>query len=717
MIRARGTALSTVALLALALSVGACSADGAKKRAIGATCATDGQCTSGLCLASTCLDPERDDDGDGLVNRVEGALGTNALAADTDGDGIPDDVEIGPDIAHPLDEDGDGKPDAVESSSADADHDCVPDQRDGDDATPEGSPSVVADLACCCEGSCSKHGHIGVSATCTGEGDARVLTCSPAQADLDGDGTRDPCDPDRDGDGVDNDVDVCPDASDPEQADGDGDGLGDACDPEDDRLLRFTTEEVATYCQDACDLAANGCGGQAPVADCASKCAADVAGDAWWLASYFCLELGCDPGACGLGDAGPPAEDPRCPAACDAIMPCELPEVTFPSRDYCRARCTAATLVPSEPGETIACAAALPDFGGQCDFFALITCFPEYDVCAAVCAAVAQPLCQPGAPVFASWPDAGTCEAACGGLDKRRQVELLGCQLARGCSDFPAVCDAETLPSKASAGCKTLCDAWFERCGPNELLVHRDACAALCDGARTGVDWVEREDVAACVRGLERCPEGDAATAALIGCTVGTSPRCAAGCQTVATCAAELQVPPPEDCEASCTALSLQHPERLEAVVGCVEAGHDRGDCGEVVKCLQPPLDETVCAAACDHERACGDGPSGPECPTSCRTELRPPSSSWSTKVCETAGSCVACEGLDQAPIPAACEAACAASPDTCVAAAYGICAQVCQGMLAALGQERGDELAPCVVDSLGPSCDLDSAISCRPLP
>ena len=36
---------------------------------------------------------------------------------------------------------------------------------------------------------------------------------------------------DRDNDGVDNDVDVCPDASDPEQADEDDDDLGDVCDP------------------------------------------------------------------------------------------------------------------------------------------------------------------------------------------------------------------------------------------------------------------------------------------------------------------------------------------------------------------------------------------------------------------------------------------------------------------------------------------------------
>jgi subtilisin family serine protease len=53
----------------------------------------------------------------------------------------------------------------------------------------------------------------------------------PDQADADGDGTGDACDPDRDGDGVPNDVDTCPTVPNPDQSDRDGDGLGDACDP------------------------------------------------------------------------------------------------------------------------------------------------------------------------------------------------------------------------------------------------------------------------------------------------------------------------------------------------------------------------------------------------------------------------------------------------------------------------------------------------------
>ncbi|WP_150452087.1 Calx-beta domain-containing protein [Arenibacter lacus] len=76
---------------------------------------------------SNCL---LDSDGDGLYDRDEIILGTDPFNPDTDGDGIMDGVEVGPDLDNPIDTDGDGIIDALESMVLDADNDGVVDQLD-----------------------------------------------------------------------------------------------------------------------------------------------------------------------------------------------------------------------------------------------------------------------------------------------------------------------------------------------------------------------------------------------------------------------------------------------------------------------------------------------------------------------------------------------------------------------------------------------------------
>jgi large repetitive protein len=155
-------------------------------------------------------DAPLDPDGDGLTNETEWGLQTAWDAADSDGDSIPDDVEVGDDPMAPLasdedglidaldtDSDGDGLLDADEAGDEDLetppwdeDGDGLPDYRDTDS-----------------------------------DGDS-IEDSVEAFVDADGDGQ---ADPDIDGDGVDNVHDLDSDgdgASDLDEGLGDDDGDG-----------------------------------------------------------------------------------------------------------------------------------------------------------------------------------------------------------------------------------------------------------------------------------------------------------------------------------------------------------------------------------------------------------------------------------------------------------------------------------------------------------
>jgi len=185
---------------------------------------------STACLAST------DADGDSLSNAQELALGTDPNAADSDGDGVDDGVEVGANYpaVSAIDTDGDAIIDALESSVLDADGDGVNDQAD-----PANNDA------------CNPDSTIGV---CDADGDGltnaqeALAGTNPNVADSDGDGVldgaevgADPASPiDTDGDGIidalesnliDSDGDNLSDALESNILDSDGDGVVDQLDP------------------------------------------------------------------------------------------------------------------------------------------------------------------------------------------------------------------------------------------------------------------------------------------------------------------------------------------------------------------------------------------------------------------------------------------------------------------------------------------------------
>ena len=152
------------------------------------------ECPSGPPFDNSC----RDTDGDGIPDYLE---------VDSDKDGIPDATEVGLDSTNPIDSDGDGIPDYRDT---DSDNDGIDDVLEGViDTDGDGIPDYV---------------DVGTTDDSDGDGIPDTVECPvyPNCPDSDNDGSPDYLETDSDNDGIDDSVEAGVDPTAPVDTDGDG---------------------------------------------------------------------------------------------------------------------------------------------------------------------------------------------------------------------------------------------------------------------------------------------------------------------------------------------------------------------------------------------------------------------------------------------------------------------------------------------------------------
>ena len=483
--------------------------------------------------------------------------------------------------------------------------------------------------------------------------------------------------------------------------------------------------DVQAACAASCAAIEASCGDAATpgggVDACIGECATKAGESASWLPSYACMAETCDAPFCL--DPGPLSAS--CFDACTALDACDLlgvfGEEDVTSAATCAAGCS--HMLTEEPGSDLGIACLIGALSGGCDEAAVEACLGEptmtaecQELCGFFYDAASEAYCEPGRPIRAAWPDAATCAAACSSLAGPVAVgAFFGCVVVSDCGDATA---CASVPAALAQPCMDGCQAMADLCGASFAVLEDVAsCAMFCTGALHPQGGPAPEGPA-CVGALTVCPaaESDQLEALLQCLAPQTTPgsACQALCPIIDGCyqSVEGQLPAGWDCLATCTADLLPDEQKFYAVASCVM--DNEADCPEVLQCLTSPSGGfAVCSSWCGKmDFVCGAG--SPDCVDTCQAALAADATHLATVACQFIQQCgnALCDEIE---VPAACLEACAASPDTCGAYADG-CVQACAGLLAGWSGTPPVAAATCMVEALGPPCDLAKTIDCNTL-